>query len=66
MVNRPFKLTTELYYKKIDHLIPYYLNNVRIRYSGQNNAEGYAYGIDTRLLGEFVPNVDSLISASYA
>ncbi len=66
MVDRPFKLTTELYYKKMDHLIPYYLDNVRIRYSGQNNSEGYAYGIDTRLFGEFVPGVDSWISASYA
>lgn len=65
-VDRPFKLTTELYYKKLDHLIPYYLDNVRIRYSGQNNAEGYAYGVDTRLFGEFVPGVDSWISASYA
>lgn len=66
MVERPFKLTTELYYKKMDNLIPYYLDNVRIRYSGKNNSEGYAYGIDTRLFGEFVPGVDSWISASYA
>ena len=64
--NRPFKLTTELYYKKMDNLIPYYMDNVRIRYSGQNNATGYAYGIDTRLFGEFVPGVDSWLSASYA
>ncbi|WP_226065852.1 TonB-dependent receptor plug domain-containing protein [Kaistella polysaccharea] len=66
MADRPFKLTTEAYYKKMDHLIPYYLDNVRIRYSGENNAEGYAYGLDTRLFGEFVPGVDSWISASYA
>ncbi len=66
MAERPFKLTTEAYYKKLDHLIPYYLDNVRIRYSGENNAEGYAYGLDTRLFGEFVPGVDSWISASYA
>jgi len=66
MVERPFKLTTELYYKKLDYLVPYYLDNVRIRYSGENNAEGYAYGIDTRLFGEFVPGVDSWVSASYA
>lgn len=64
--NRPFKLTTEVYYKKMDHLIPYYMDNVRIRYSGQNNATGYAYGIDARLFGEFVPGVDSWLSASYA
>ncbi|KPH14419.1 TonB-dependent siderophore receptor [Chryseobacterium sp. ERMR1:04] len=66
MYDRPFKLTTELYYKKMNNLIPYYMDNVRIRYSGQNNATGYAYGIDTRLFGEFVPGVDSWLSASYA
>ncbi len=66
MAERPFKLTTEMYYKKLDHLIPYYLDNVRIRYSGENNSDGYAYGVDTRLFGEFVPGVDSWISASYA
>ena len=37
-----------------------------IRYSGKNNSEGYAYGVDTRLFGEFVPGVDSWISVSYA
>ena len=66
MVDRPFKLTTELYYKKMSNLIPYYLDNVRIRYAGDNNSEGYAYGVDARLFGEFVPGVDSWISASYA
>ncbi len=50
----------------MDNLIPYYMDNVRIRYSGQNNSKGYAYGIDTRLFGEFVPGVDSWLSASYA
>ncbi|MDQ0594141.1 hypothetical protein QFZ37_002510 [Chryseobacterium ginsenosidimutans] len=64
--DRPFKLTTELYYKKMNDLIPYFMDNVRIRYSGKNNASGYAYGIDTRLFGEFVPGVDSWLSASYA
>lgn len=64
--DRQFKLTTEAYYKKMDHLIPYYMDNVRIRYSGKNNATGYAYGIDTRLFGEFVPGIDSWLSASYA
>jgi hypothetical protein len=64
--DRPFKLTTELYYKKMNDLIPYYMDNVRIRYTGKNNASGYAYGIDTRLFGEFVPGVDSWLSASYA
>ena len=65
MADRPFKLTTEAYYKKFDKLIPYYIDNVRTRYSGKNNATGYAYGIDARLFGEFVPGVDSWLSASY-
>lgn len=63
---KPFKLTTEAYYKKMENLIPYYLDNVRVRYAGKNNAEGYAYGLDARLFGQFVPGVDSWISASYA
>ena len=66
MYDRPFKLTTELYYKKMDRMIPYFMDNVRIRYAGDNNSEGYAYGIDARLFGEFVPGVDSWLSASYA
>lgn len=63
---RNFKLTTEAYYKAMSNLIPYYIDNVRIRYTGKNNSEGYAYGIDTRLNGEFVPGIDSWVSASYA
>ena len=63
---RKFKLTTEAYYKKMENLIPYYMDNVRVRYSGKNNSEGYAYGLDARLFGEFVPAIESYISASYA
>ncbi|MCB9201495.1 MAG: TonB-dependent receptor [Flavobacteriales bacterium] len=63
---RPFKLTTELYYKSMDDLIPYYIDNVRIRYTGENNSKGRAYGIDTRLNGEFIEDVESWISLSYA
>lgn len=66
MFQRPFKLTTEAYYKNLNKLIPYYVDNVRTRYFGKNNSKGYAYGIDARLFGEFVPGVDSWISASYA
>lgn len=64
--SRPFKLSTELYYKKLNRIIPYYIDNVRVRYSGKNNAIGYAYGLDARLFGEFVPGVDSWVSVSYA
>ncbi len=61
---RPFKFTTELYYKQLSNLIPYDVDNVRIQYYGKNMADGYATGIDMRFYGEFVPGVDSWISLS--
>ena len=61
---RPFKFTTELYYKKLDHLIPYNLDNVRIVYYGENCAHGYAAGIDMKLYGEFVPGTASWLTFS--
>jgi hypothetical protein len=59
---RPFKLTTEVYYKNLSHINPYSVDNVRIRYQANNNAKGYATGIDIRLNGEFVPGNESWIS----
>lgn len=64
MFNRPFKLSTELYYKRMYDLVSYDLDNMLLRYSGQNNAEGYAGGIDLRLFGQFVAGVDSWVSLS--
>jgi len=65
MWERPFKLTTELYYKGITDVNPYTLENVRIRYAANNNAEAYAYGLDMRLNGEFVPGTESWFSFGY-
>jgi len=62
--DRPFKFTTELYYKYLWDLIPYEVENVRIRYFGENNSHGYAAGIDTKIFGEFVPGIDSWASLS--
>ncbi|MDR2805611.1 MAG: TonB-dependent receptor [Dysgonamonadaceae bacterium] len=61
---RPFKFTTEMYYKKLDQLVPYTVNNVRIWYSGRNTASGYATGIDAKLFGQFVPETDSWVGLS--
>lgn len=66
MWNSPFKLTTEAYYKIFNDLNPYFVDNVRIRYTADNNAKGHGYGLDMRLFGEFVPGVDSWLSLSYA
>jgi len=65
MWNRPFKLTTEAYYKKMTDVNPYTLENVRIRYRADNNATAYAYGLDMRLNGEFVPGTESWFSFGY-
>ena len=62
--NRPFKFTAETYYKKLDDLIPYNIDNVRIVYYGENCANGYATGLDLKLFGEFVPGTDSWLTFS--
>ncbi|MEX2350236.1 MAG: TonB-dependent receptor, partial [Flavobacteriaceae bacterium] len=61
----PFILNTEAYYKKLTDVNPYTLENVRIRYRASNNAEAYAYGLDMRLTGEFVPGTESWLSFGY-
>ena len=63
--DRPFTLNSEVYYKKLTNVNPYTLDNVRIRYRASNNAVAYAYGIDLRLAGEFVPGTESWISLGY-
>lgn len=64
MVDRPFKFTAEAYYKKLDNLIPYNVDNVRIVYYGENCASGYAAGVDFKLFGEFVEGTDSWVTLS--
>lgn len=65
MWNRPFKLTTEAYYKNLSDVNPYTVENVRIRYQADNNATAYAYGLDMRLNGQFVPGTESWFSFGY-
>jgi hypothetical protein len=60
--NRPFRWTTEAYYKSMTHVNPYDIDNVRIRYYGINDAKAYATGIETRLFGELVKDAESWIS----
>ena len=55
----PFKLNTELYYKYLWDLNPYEIENVRTRYYANNNAVGYAYGLDINVHGEFVEGIQS-------
>jgi hypothetical protein len=64
LANRPFRFLSSLYYKYMWDLIPYNLDNVRIRYSAKNNAVGYAEGIDLRLFGQIIEGIDSWITMS--
>ena len=62
--NRPFILTSELYFKYFTHVVPYDIDNVRIRYYADQSARAYATGIDFKVNGEFVKGIDSWASLS--
>jgi hypothetical protein len=59
---RPLKFTTETYYKSISDVVPYDIDNVRLRYFGENKAKAYATGIEMRLFGEIVKDAESWIT----
>lgn len=62
---RPFILTSEIYYKYLKDIIPYEIDNIRIRYYADQKATGYTTGIDFRLNGEFVKGIESWASLSF-
>ena len=62
--DRPFVLTSELYYKYLKDIIPYEVDNIRIRYFADQKATGYAAGMDVRINGEFVKGIESWASLS--
>ncbi len=59
---RPMRITTEVYYKSLTDVVPYDIENVRIRYYGENNAKAYAAGIETRIFTELVKDAESWFS----
>ncbi len=63
-LNRPFKFTTEIYYKNLNNIIPYEVDNLKMVYSGRNEGSGYVAGIDMKLFGQFVEGTDSWLSLS--
>ena len=60
--DRPFRLTTEAYYKAMRDVVPYDIDNVKIKYLGSNNAKAYATGVELRLFGELVKDAESWLS----
>ena len=65
MWDRKFKFGSEIYYKFLQDIIPYEIENVRVNYYGQNLASGYARGIDLKINGEFVEGIQSYASLSW-
>ncbi|NNE46210.1 MAG: TonB-dependent receptor [Rhodothermales bacterium] len=63
--SRRLILRAEAYFKDISNVISYDIENVRIRYSGNNDATAQAYGVDVQLRGEFVPGLESWASYSF-
>lgn len=61
---RKFKWSTELYYKHLTDIVPYDVEDVRIRYFAENSAVGFATGMDMQLYGEFIPNLPSWLNFS--
>ncbi|MER3470603.1 MAG: TonB-dependent receptor [Chitinophagaceae bacterium] len=64
-LDRPMRLTTEAYYKHMTDVVPYDIDNVRIRYFGGNNAKAYATGLEMRLFGEIVKDAESWVSIGF-
>ncbi len=62
--DRPFRFSTEAFYKHQPHLVPYQIDNVRIDYLSDQEAEGYSTGIDMKVNGEFVSGLQSWVSLS--
>jgi hypothetical protein len=65
MGDRPFRFTTEAYYKYMTRVDPYDINNVHIQYFGLNDAKAYATGIEFRLFGQLVKDAESWISMGF-
>lgn len=63
--NRPLRLTAEAYYKNMWDVVPYDIDNVRLRYFGENRAKAYAAGLEMRLFGDIVKDAESWVSLGF-
>ncbi len=59
---RPFRLSSEVFYKWIRNVNIYDLEDIRIRYYATDDAVGFARGVEFHLNGEFVPRIPSWVS----
>ncbi len=59
------KFTSEAYFKYMDKLIPYVVDNVRVNYLADEVAKGHTYGADFSIGGEFVKDLVSYFRISF-
>ncbi len=64
-LGRNMQLFTEVYYKKLNNIIPFEMDNIRVKYYADIRTSGYVKGIDTKIRGDFVPGIDSWFSLSF-
>lgn len=62
--DKPFTLTADLYGKYITDLIPYTVDNLRLRYMPDQKAVGYAVGLSFRLNAQLIEGLESWASLS--
>lgn len=63
--DKPMRFTTEAYYKNMWNVIPYDIDNVKIRYLNNFTAKAYATGVEFRLYGELLKDAESWISLGF-
>lgn len=61
----PFKFSVEAYYKYLWDVNPYQIEDVQIEYFANNEARAYAYGIDFKINGEFIPGIQSFLKMGF-
>jgi hypothetical protein len=59
------KFTSEIYYKYADRMIPYTIDNVRVKYLASAVAKGHTYGADFSLGGELIKDLMSFFRVSF-
>lgn len=62
VLERPFRFTSEFYYKDLWDLVPYEYDGIKVRYYGRNASKGYAYGGELRLYADLLKDATSWIS----
>ncbi len=62
--DRPFKFVADAYYKILNDMNPYVIDDVRISYLANNNGHGYSKGMDFKINGDFVNGLQSWFSLS--